>query len=62
MTLNQLTDEYQDWLAVNDDVPKLGADEALYHLIEPEPEKRTAKAKRQIDWLIDFIQRWEKVA
>ena len=41
-------------------MPKLSADEALYQLIEPEPEKRTAAAKVQIDWLVDFIDRWEK--
>ena len=56
----ELTREYEAWLAVNPSVPHLSADEALYELIEPEPEKRTPEAKVQIDWLVDFINRWER--
>lgn len=60
MNRAKLTREYQGWLAANPNVPPLSADEAIYQLVEPEPEKRSALVKLQIDWLVDFINRWEK--
>ena len=59
-TIADLTAEYQGWLDANPTVPRLSADEALYDLIDEPPAKRSDALKAQIDWLVDFIDRWEK--
>lgn len=41
----------------------LSADEMLYELAEkhPEPDERSDTVKAQINWLVDFCERWEEL-
>ena len=62
MTHNDLTREYEDWLAANPNVPPISADEAAMELCEAPPADRSPSLQAQIDWLMDFISRWEKAS
>jgi hypothetical protein len=59
MSRDELTAEYQGWLKANPNVPPISADEALWELIEDPPFERPPALKAQIDWLIDFCNRWD---
>lgn len=59
MTREDLTAEYQGWLMANPAAPALSADEALWELIQDPPEDRSPALKAQIDWLVDFCNRWD---
>jgi hypothetical protein len=55
-TINSLTDEYQDYCA-HHGLPLLSANELLVKLTEldnPSEDRR-----ERIDWLTDFISRWD---
>jgi hypothetical protein len=62
-----LTAEYEAWLDVNPNVPKLSADEALFDLVtlwgaDDAPNPTPPHIVAQFDWLHDFIDRWEIAA
>lgn len=61
--LSALTDEYEAWLALpqNANVPKISADEACCEIEgDMHPRTRSPALQAQIEWLTDFIDRWEE--
>ena len=63
-TFEKLSDEYETWLALpeNANVPKISADEAICKIQgNTNPSGRSQKLQAQINWLVDFCDRWEKI-
>ena len=48
--MDELTMEYEAYLAERPHLPKMSADELLFELQE------------EVNWLVDFIEKWEEVA
>jgi hypothetical protein len=56
--LTTLTEEYQVWCKAQG-LPDMSADELIAALCADESVERPAEVNAQIDWLMDFIDRWE---